>query len=58
MNWSAIFTTVWNAALQFGVAFGTAYFSGAGTNTSIAAGIAAVGTGQVALHQTAPGTKK
>ena len=58
MNWSAIFTTAWNAALQFGVGFGTAYFSGAGTNASLAAGLTALGTGQIALHQTAPTAKK
>lgn len=58
MNWTAIFTTVWNAALQFGAGFGSVYLSTGDTKTALAAGIAGLATGQAALHQMKPGTAK
>ena len=57
MNWQQVFQTVWNAALQFGAAYGAAWATGMNGRQAVGAAIAALGAGQIALQQTAPKDK-
>lgn len=54
MNWQNLLQTGLNGVLQLGLAYLAAWSTGMSNRQALGAAVAAITTGQVALHQTAP----
>jgi hypothetical protein len=58
VDWKGILMAIFQAALQFGAAYGASRAMGTNNAAALAAGGAALGTGQVALFSNKPSLTK